>query len=70
MRMIANRLGEFLRDEEGATTAEYGIIVVIIAAIAIAVLTQLNTSLTKLYEGADANIEKAVNTPPAGGTTP
>ena len=39
----------FIRSEEGATTAEYGIIVVVVAGLAILVLGQLNASLTSLY---------------------
>ena len=39
----------FVRDEEGATTAEYGIIIVVVAGIAIFVLSQLNNALNKLY---------------------
>ena len=39
----------FVRDEAGATTAEYGIIIVVVAGIAIFVLTQLNNALNKLY---------------------
>ena len=40
----------FVRDEEGATTAEYGIIIVVVAGIAIFVLSQLNNALDKLYD--------------------
>jgi len=43
---IANN---FIRSEDGATTAEYGIIIVVVAGIAIFVLTQLNTALDTLY---------------------
>jgi len=39
----------FVRDEQGATTAEYGIIIVVVAGIAIFVLTQLNNALNTLY---------------------
>ena len=39
----------FVRDEEGATTAEYGIIIVVVAGIAIFVLSQLNGALSTLY---------------------
>ena len=39
----------FVRDEEGATTAEYGIIIVVVAGIAIFVLSQLNGALNTLY---------------------
>jgi Flp pilus assembly pilin Flp len=57
MRQIAN----FIRDEQAATTAEYGIIVVVMAAIALAVLTTFKTSLTALYGGANTNINSAVS---------
>jgi Flp pilus assembly pilin Flp len=39
----------FVRNEEGATTAEYGIIIVVVAGIAIFVLSQLNDVLNTLY---------------------
>ena len=39
----------FARAEDGATTAEYGIIIVVVAGIAIFVLTQLNGALDTLY---------------------
>jgi Flp pilus assembly pilin Flp len=39
----------FVRDESGATTAEYGIIIVVVAGIAIFVLSQLNGALSTLY---------------------
>jgi len=40
---------KFMRSEDGATTAEYGIIIVVVAGIAIFVLTQLNGALDTLY---------------------
>ena len=39
----------FARSDEGATTAEYGIIIVVVAGIAIFVLSQLNGALSTLY---------------------
>jgi Flp pilus assembly pilin Flp len=57
MRQIAN----FIRDEQAATTAEYGIIVVVMAAIALAVLGTFRTSLTTLYNGANTKINQAVS---------
>jgi len=39
----------FVRSEDGATTAEYGIIIVVVAGIAIFVLSQLNGALATLY---------------------
>ncbi len=54
------KIQNFLRDEQAATTAEYGIIVVVMAAIALAVLTTFKGSLVNLYGGANNNINKAV----------
>ena len=42
-------LSRFVRSEDGATTAEYGIIIVVVAGIAIFVLSQLNVVLNTLY---------------------
>jgi len=42
-------ISRFLRSESGATTAEYGIIIVVVAGIAIFVLSQLNGALNTLY---------------------
>ncbi|MEO8561458.1 MAG: hypothetical protein ABI601_05250 [bacterium] len=39
----------FSRSQEGASTAEYGILIVIAAGIAIFVLANLNSSLTTLF---------------------
>ena len=46
----------FVRDETGATTAEYGIIIVVVAGIAIFVLTALNNTLSTLYEKFNAKV--------------
>jgi Flp pilus assembly pilin Flp len=46
----------FARDEAGATTAEYGIIIVVVAGIAIFVLAALNTSLSTLYGKFDTKV--------------
>ena len=47
--MIARSIGSFLSDETGATLAEYGIIIVVVAGIAIFVLANLNTTLNTLF---------------------
>ena len=49
MSTLTRLARSFVRDEEGATTAEYGIIIVVVAGIAIFVLSQLNNALNKLY---------------------
>jgi Flp pilus assembly pilin Flp len=50
MSTLTRSARAFLHDEDAATTAEYGIIVVVVAGLAILVLAQLNTSLAALYE--------------------
>ena len=49
MSKITAAVRNFVRSEEGATTAEYGIIIVVVAGIAIFVLANLNTTLDTLY---------------------
>jgi len=49
MSKITAAVRNFVRSEEGATTAEYGIIIVVVAGIAIFVLANLNTTLNTLY---------------------
>ena len=59
MQKLTAAVRSFVRDEEGATTAEYGIIVVVMAAIAFAVLKTLNTSMNTLYGGAGTKVTAA-----------
>jgi len=49
MSTLTRSLRTFARSEEGATTAEYGIIIVVVAGIAIFVLASLNNALNTLY---------------------
>jgi len=49
MSTLTRSLHTFVRAEDGATTAEYGIIIVVVAGIAIFVLSQLNDVLQLLY---------------------
>jgi Flp pilus assembly pilin Flp len=48
MSTVARLARSFARAEDGATTAEYGIIIVVVAGIAIFVLSQLNGALDTL----------------------
>jgi Flp pilus assembly pilin Flp len=50
MSTFARITRNFVRAEDGATTAEYGIIIVVVAGIAIFVLAQLNGVLQGLYD--------------------
>jgi Flp pilus assembly pilin Flp len=49
MTTLTRSIRTFVRAEDGATTAEYGIIIVVVAGIAIFVLAQLNGILNTLY---------------------
>ncbi len=49
MSTLTRSVRTFVRAEDGATTAEYGIIIVVVAGIAIFVLSQLNGALNTLY---------------------
>jgi pilus assembly protein Flp/PilA len=64
MQKLASAVRSFVRDEEGATTAEYGIIVVVMAAIAFAVLQTLNGSMETLYGGAQDKVDDATTYTP------
>lgn len=51
----------FIRSEDAATTAEYGIIIVVVAGIAIFVLAQLNGALKSLYDSFSTKANAAAN---------
>ncbi len=61
MSKLATIARNFVRDEQAATTAEYGIIVVVMAAIAVAALTSLDTTIGTLFTGARTNVEAGAN---------
>ena len=49
MSTLTRLTRNFVRAEDGATTAEYGIIIVVVAGIAIFVMSQLNSTLGTLF---------------------
>lgn len=51
---MLKKISAFLRDEEGATAIEYGLIVGLIAAVIIAVVTQSGTNLNTLFTKVDS----------------
>jgi len=56
MSTLTSTANKFIRSEDGATTAEYGIIIVVVAGIAIFVLSQLNNALGTLYGKFTTNV--------------
>ncbi len=57
MSKLATIARNFVRDEQAATTAEYGIIVVVMAAIAVAALTTLDGSISSLFSSANTKVQ-------------
>jgi Flp pilus assembly pilin Flp len=51
----------FVRDEQGATTAEYGVIVAVMVAIAVAVMITLKGGLETLYNQTNASMAGAAS---------
>ena len=47
------KLMQFLKDEEGATAVEYGLMVALIAVVIIAAVTALGGKLTDIFEHTD-----------------
>ena len=50
----------FLRDENGVTAIEYGLIAALIAVAIIAALNQLGTSLTNNFNEISTNMDAAI----------
>ncbi|KAA5541339.1 Flp family type IVb pilin [Roseiconus nitratireducens] len=48
-----------VRDDEGATMAEYGLLVALIAVVCIGGVTLLGTSLNTLFGGVSTSIDNA-----------
>ncbi len=59
MSKLATIARNFVRDEQAASTAEYGVVVAVVVLIAAAVLPTLQTGLTALYTKTNANMIQA-----------
>jgi pilus assembly protein Flp/PilA len=46
---MLNKLTSMIRDEEGATMVEYGLLVALIAMVALAAITVLGVNLSSLF---------------------
>ncbi|WP_084197169.1 Flp family type IVb pilin [Solimonas soli] len=54
---MLNKVTEFLRDEEGASAVEYGLIVALIAVIIVGVVTLLGTNVKGIFTHASNSIK-------------
>ena len=59
MTKLASIARAFVRDEQGATTAEYGVIVAVMVAIAVAVMITLKSGLNTLYSQTNSSMAGA-----------
>ena len=52
-------IAAFIRDEEGATAVEYGLMAALIAAVIIAAVTSIGTNLTSVFDSVAAKLTVA-----------
>ena len=50
------QIRNFLRDEEGATAVEYGVLVALIIAVCIAVITTIGTKIDVAFDKVEAKL--------------
>lgn len=65
MKSLMHEIRRFLRDEEGATAVEYGMMVALIAAVIVAVVAALGDKILAAFTTIDTELGAAA--PPAGG---
>lgn len=56
---MISAIRQFIRDEEGATAVEYGLMVALIAAVIIAAVTTIGTNLKAVFEDVGGKIKVA-----------
>jgi pilus assembly protein Flp/PilA len=54
--MISKVAGRFVRDDRGATMLEYGLLVGLIAIVAVTAMTALGTNMTGLFDDATTKL--------------
>jgi len=59
---MLNQIMKFLRDEEGATAVEYGLIIGLIAVLLVAVLTAIGGTSTTGLQGLFTQVKTALTT--------
>lgn len=56
MTAMTSLISRILRDEEGATMVEYGIMVALIAAVCIGIVTTLGQSVSNAFSNVNASM--------------
>jgi pilus assembly protein Flp/PilA len=60
MNALTQGLGRFVRDEEGATMVEYGLMLALIAVVCITAVGVIGTNLNLVFEGIGAALAPLV----------
>lgn len=59
MNALKHHLNRFVREDDGATMVEYGLMVALIAVVCIAAVTLIGTSLSGLFGRVSNNVSNA-----------
>jgi pilus assembly protein Flp/PilA len=59
MKALKSQWNRFVREEDGATMVEYGLMVALIAVVCIAAVTLVGSSLSSLFGRVNTNISNA-----------
>lgn len=57
MKIAKNLFNRLRRDETGASLVEYGLLVGLIAVVAIGAITLIGTNITALFNGVAGNLD-------------
>ncbi len=57
MKSLLTKIKNFVREEEGATAVEYGLLVALIAVAIITAVTTLGTNLSGLFDKVSAQVK-------------
>ena len=59
MKAITELMNAFMRDEEGATAVEYGVLVALIIAVCIVVISVIGNKIDAAFDKVDAQLPTA-----------
>ena len=59
MTKMMNQVKAFMRDEEGATAVEYGVLVALIIAVVVGVIQAIGTKLNTAFTNVSTGLDKA-----------
>lgn len=57
MKALAGKFMQFVKDEEGATAVEYGVLIALIIAVCIVVINVIGGKIENAFEKVNANLK-------------